>query len=271
MRVHQLNLLLLAGLLVVPTLPAAALENFDALDAYPEVQECVRAAWSYKSLSQEISLRVFDESTMVSEASADLYWKLGEDGLSRALIRFTGPPDKVGLALLVVEPETGQLDQDMTIYLPELRATRRIVARALAGSMFGTDFSYADFAELQGIAQSRTLQRLPDEMLGERMNYVIEAVPGSPDSQYSRIVTFFDQQLCTPMLIRFFADDGTPSKEVTVPVDELREFGGRSLPTHIVMTDFARAGRTEIIVHDIKVDPNLSDLMFTRGALARGR
>ena len=58
------------------------------------------------------------------------------------LLSFTSPPDVRGVNLLV------RNSQNMYIYLPALRKTRRIAGSSLNSSFMGTDFSYADILSI---------------------------------------------------------------------------------------------------------------------------
>ncbi len=60
----------------------------------------------------------------------------------KALVRFLEPFDVRDTAVLILENE-GSAD-DMWVYLPALRLTRRISAAQRADSFFGTDLSYED-------------------------------------------------------------------------------------------------------------------------------
>ena len=56
--------------------------------------------------------------------------------------RFTAPQDIRGTSTLMVEHSNG--DDDIWIYLPALKKTRRLVASNKRDSYVGTDFSYGD-------------------------------------------------------------------------------------------------------------------------------
>lgn len=66
------------------------------------------------------------------------------DGVSKTLLRFTEPADVRGTALLIYDYED-QAD-DMWIYLPALRKTRRIVSSEKGKSFMGSEFTNADMA-----------------------------------------------------------------------------------------------------------------------------
>jgi hypothetical protein len=248
-------------------LPAeASIEHID-----PDVKACLSRTMPKESLRATISLRVFDDSGEVSKFLANLYWKSFDDGRSKALVRFLEPPHKSGMALLIEESSNREAEPEMTMYLPELRTTRRLVGTALRGSMFGTGFSYEDFAQIQGVARDHDMRLLEDQELDERSHYVIETSPKVEHSAYDRIVTYVDQQWCLPTMSKFSDRSGSVLKELRVERSEVHEIGGRQIPHVVTLHDHSRGARTEVVVEEIEVDANLGDLMFTRGHLSRGR
>jgi len=69
--------------------------------------------------------------------------RLEENGVhNMRFIRFTAPQDIRGTSTLMVEHSNG--DDDIWIYLPALKKTRRLVASNKRDSYVGTDFSYGD-------------------------------------------------------------------------------------------------------------------------------
>ena len=57
-------------------------------------------------------------------------------------MRFLSPPDVKGTGLLIFDYEEN--DDDMWLFMPSLRKTRRIVSSEKAKSFMGSEFSYAD-------------------------------------------------------------------------------------------------------------------------------
>lgn len=247
----------------------SGLEAISEIDD-PTVQACLQRSLPKSALTQTVLLNTFDESGLVAELSAEIFWKRFDADLSRALIRLIGPPHKVGLALLVAETEDRDREPEMHTYLPELRTTRRIVGSALAGSMFGTGFSYEDFAQMQGVMQDRTVRRLADETLGGRDVYTIETTPNAVESQYRRIVTFVDQQWCVPVATHFYQAGESPVKEIIVDQKDVREIQGYWIPYRLTMHDRLKNGRTEVTVEKAAVNPKLRDGVFTTSGLSKG-
>ncbi|MCK5687795.1 outer membrane lipoprotein-sorting protein, partial [Myxococcota bacterium] len=69
--------------------------------------------------------------------------KLFDDGKTeKRLIRFIAPADIKGTGLLTWDYE--DKSDDMWLFMPALRKTRRIVASDKAKSFMGSEFSYSD-------------------------------------------------------------------------------------------------------------------------------
>jgi hypothetical protein len=237
----------------------------------PVVRDCLARTLPERAMTQKIRFKTYDRGDLLGESAADLSWKRFEDGGSRALVRLTAPPRKTGLALLAEEKADNTLRQDVTVYLPELRIVRRISGAALSGSMFGTNFSYDDFVQLQGMLHKRSVNRLADETVNERPAYVLETVPQHPDSRYTRIITSIDHAWCVAVQLRFYGEEDVLLKELVVDPESVHEVGGRWIPHAFVLTEHDKSGRTELIVDRVEVDPELNPKLFTEVELRRVR
>jgi len=134
----------LASLLLF-ALPAGGEEPADA----EAVTACVQENLPETTSVQSFRLRTSDRAGSEREIAGKVWWRRFENGRSRILLRVKEPGDLRGSALLMIERSSGS---DMFLYLPELRKTRRITSHSVSGSMFGSDFTYEDFQQIQGIS-----------------------------------------------------------------------------------------------------------------------
>lgn len=110
------------------------------------------------------------------------YVRKGEDGNFKYLIVFNDPPGVRGVALLTWQNKKEEDDQ--FLYLPSMGKNVKRIAKGGKGNYFmGTDFSYEDL-----ILESRDkfrYEKLPDETLGDKEHYVVDAFPETEDLKES--------------------------------------------------------------------------------------
>ena len=234
-----------------------------------EVQRCVRKNLPERSAEQEIRLEKSDASGVTQTLEARLYWKRAADGRSRVLVRIEGPADLRGSAFLAIEREGAE--PNMFTYLPELKTVRRVTTRTLSGSLFGTDFSYEDLLQLQGVDVLARVERLPDESVDGRPAYVLVATPtAEAGSAYQKVVTRIDQETCVVHTIEFFSKAGEVAKEIRVDPARVKPEKSHQVPREIVLYDREGGGETKLVVKKIALDVDLPDALFSQGALAKG-
>lgn len=117
--------------------------------------------------------------------------KLQPNGVdSKLVVKFSSPPDIKGTGVLQIEHSDG--NDDLWIYLPALKKSRRLVANNKKDSFVGSDFSYGDIT-LPKVDQYRHT-RLRSEKIDEYDCHVVESTPSSDavkaNSGYSKRITW---------------------------------------------------------------------------------
>ena len=97
-----------------------------------------------QSQRYEGTLQVIDVKNKISEKRWE-YDRLGSHGTSKAVLRFTAPPEVKGVALLVLNHPDRSSDQWM--WTPAINRERRIALQDRSTRFFGTDFSFEDLEE----------------------------------------------------------------------------------------------------------------------------
>jgi len=185
---------------------------------------------------QTIQLTRRDPSGGQSVASANLYGERSRSGAIRLLVRPTRPEDLRGTFLSFT------LREDETVIFfgsPELRAPKRIRGVDELGSLFGSDFSFADFASVQGLASPMTKRRLPDTRVADRDVFVVELKPVDPaKSPYTRIVASVDRISCLPLRSEMYAEGKLRKVQTIDPAHVIHSRSvDRYLPERIVLED----------------------------------
>jgi outer membrane lipoprotein-sorting protein len=109
-----------------------------------EISEKASAAIDYESMEMISTLKIFDARgserlRQITTASK----KFGKT--NKTMIKFIAPADVKGTAMLVYDYEN--TDDDMWIYMPALRKTRRIVSSEKGRNFMGSEFTNADMSK----------------------------------------------------------------------------------------------------------------------------
>ena len=246
-------------------LPCLALA--DGVDGVDAVEACVARNLPSTSGAFDFSVSKQDREGGVTDSGARLLWRRGEDGLSRVVLRITEPEKTAGTSVLLVE--RAEEDPELFVYLPASSKVRRVRKSRLRGSLFGTDFSYEDFERLQGLAAVPRIELLQDAELDGRAVWVLDARPQDRKaSEYSRVLSYVDQEYCLPLRMEFVDWKGELRKLLLGDPDRVRREGGRYLPEAFVMRDLRDRTETRVVVREIEIDPGLSEEQFTKQALS---
>jgi hypothetical protein len=233
-----------------------------------EIQACVEKNLPAHSADQDLVLERKDRTGESQRIKARLYWKRGEDGRSRVLIRVEAPPDLRDAAFLLIQREGGD---DMFTYVPELRTVRRITTRTVSGSLFGTDFSYEDVQELQSVAERAKVEKLPDATLDGRPVHVLVGTPTADSgSAYEKIVSYVDAERCATLKTELYGKSGHIAKELVLPAGHLVEQDGRWIPDRVVLRDLEDESETTLTVKKARYDTDLPERLFSQSELAKG-
>ena len=246
-----------------------------------EARDCCERNLPATAMRQQVQLTVADDRGTVSNIAAELAWKRFDDGPAKARVNLTEPPRQAGTIVLLTErpaePGEAAAEPSVVLFKPSERRDRLITISALSGEMFGTDFSYEDFAHFYGTDPAVQVERIGTETWEGRDVVVVQSKPTDPDlaydrgATYSRIETRFDVERCVPVSTRFFEEDDELRKELIAHPDEILQHGERWVPHRLVMHDLLEESRTILVIDEIEFDPDIPDRLFSRSSLKRGR
>ncbi|NLA39773.1 MAG: outer membrane lipoprotein-sorting protein [Methanomicrobiales archaeon] len=93
--------------------------------------------------------------------------------IEKRLIRFLEPADVRGMGMLIVDYE--DRDDDMWVYMPSSRKSRRIVSTEKSKSFMGSEFSNADMSA--PLLDDFNFSLLGEEKIGEQLCWKIRSTP----------------------------------------------------------------------------------------------
>ncbi|MBE9571676.1 MAG: outer membrane lipoprotein-sorting protein [Proteobacteria bacterium] len=197
---------------------------------------------------------------------------LMKDGVNeKRLLRFLYPPDIKGTGFLVIEHSEG--DDDMWLYLPTLRKSRRKLASNKKDSFLGTEFSYGDIVGPK--VEEYEYRQMGEEQIDGISCYVIEAVPASKDILrdygYSKRINYIKTDNFTTVKAIFFDKYGKPLKTLSCfdPV-EVDSENHKWFIKRREMVNHKNGRRTILELEKIQINIGIKEDLFTVRYLERG-
>jgi len=197
--------------------------------------------------------------------------KLYDNGdTEKKLIRFLSPADVKGTGLLTYDYE-GKYD-DMWLFIPALRKTRRIVSSEKAKSFMGSEFSYADISPPPLDDFNYTI--LGEETVNETLCWKIEMVPVDDDfadeNGFSKKISWIGKKDFVIRKAVYHDLDGELHKELEVKeIKELDLKNHKFRPIHMVMVNKQNNRKSILKIDQIKFNPDVKDEYFTTRYLER--
>ncbi|MFN0103110.1 MAG: outer membrane lipoprotein-sorting protein [Bryobacteraceae bacterium] len=208
-------------------------------------------------------LQVFNPNGKNSEKRWQ-FFRSGNYGESKALLRFVSPPEVNGVALLIVNHPDRASDQWM--WLPELQRDRRVALQDRSTRFFGTDFSYEDLEE-RDVNQS-DFKLLGEENIEGQVCWKIESTPKKgKSSQYKRVVMWLRKDIYFPVQYEMFAKEQLVRK---LHYRRIEKVNGVWSALEMEMLDLRRKGRTVLRSDKLQYNVPLKDELFTLQSLRRG-
>jgi len=96
------------------------------------------------NIQSTVSLTITEKNGAVRTRKLNMITKSYDDGTIKRMVKFLDPADVRGTAMLIVDNRNTQ--DDMWIYLPALKKTRRIVSTEKGKSFMSSEFSNADMS-----------------------------------------------------------------------------------------------------------------------------
>jgi outer membrane lipoprotein-sorting protein len=223
------------------------------------------------SLQIESTMVLINERGQQRERRSVGLIKLQPNGVdSKLVVRFDTPADIKGTTFLQVEHIDG--DDDLWIYLPALKKSRRLVANNKKDSFVGSDFSYGDISLPKVDQYKHTLQRT--EAVDGVHCYVVESVPANDDVRanngYSKKVTWVRTDNFVETKVEYYDLAGRLWKTQKVSRHEQVEpQKARWFALQREMTNHQNGHRTVLSMAKVTPGVSLPDETFTTRSIER--
>ncbi len=224
-----------------------------------EILEKIDRMWRGTTSEGEMEMEV-----VTSHWRRTLRMKVYTEGMERSLVRITYPAKEEGVATLKV-------DENIWNYLPKIDRVTKVPASMMLGSWMGSHFTNDDLVKESRYAEDyRTRITFEGERGGRRI-LELTLVP-KPDAPvvWGKIVAVIRAADYIPIEMTYFDEDGSQVRVLTF--EEVRDMGGRTIPTVLTMRPVNKPGEwTRIRYLRLKFDVSLPSDLFSLRSLRRRR
>jgi outer membrane lipoprotein-sorting protein len=182
------------------------------------------------------------------------------EGEEKALIEFINPEDR-GTKYL-------KLSGEMWIYFPDAEEIVKISGHMLRESMMGSDFSYEDVMENEGLLKKYSVTVVGSEIINERDCYILELNAIEKKVTYAKRKLWVDKERFVVLKTQLFALSGKLLKEIAV--EDVGEYGDRFFATKVTMMNkLTKNTSTTFEMEEIDFDVDIPGGTFTKRSLER--
>jgi hypothetical protein len=218
------------------------------------------------SMSATIKLSITEKNGASRNRTISMTTKSFSGGLEKRFIKFIEPSDVRGTAMLVVDNKNAA--DEMWIYLPALKKTRRIVSSEKGKSFMSSEFSNADMS-------SPTLSDFINRHIagsGSGNQWIIESKPVDEDKAdeygYSRKISYISMDKCQVQKMEFYNFDNELFKTI-----EIRSvyplIDGKYMVNDMIASNLLTNRKSEILFSNINDKATVADSYFTVQNLER--
>jgi hypothetical protein len=191
--------------------------------------------------------------------------KLQKNGRDNStVVRFLSPPDIKNTANQLIEHSDG--DDHISIYLPALKKTRRIVASNKKDSFVRTDFSYGDVIGQK--VEDWNHQLVREEVVDGMGVFIVESTPKNDAvksaSGYSKIIYTIRRDSFATMKSEYWDLGGRPLKVISYSdIMEVDPAHHKWQAMKIEAKNLQSHHKTELSFDSYKLDPDLKEDYFS--------
>lgn len=219
------------------------------------------------NIQSTVALTITEKNGAVRTRKLNMITKSYDDGTIKRMVKFLDPADVRGTAMLIIDSKNSQ--DDMWIYLPALKKTRRIVSTEKGKSFMSSEFSNADMSS--GSNADFRMRHMPES--GKAGTWVIESVPvsdGKADEYgFSRKVTYLEMGSLKTKKIDFYNFEGELFKSIEIVATQPIAGKEGYVMTDMLATNHLNGRSSRVKFDQVNTSATIADNTFSVEGLAR--
>lgn len=227
----------------------------DAKEIIKKADELIKSKSSYAEVSMTIIKTDWTRTIGIKS------WALEPD---YALMYITAPARDKGTVTLKRKKEVWN-------WIPAAQKVIKIPPSMMLQSWMGSDFTNDDLVKESSIVNDYTHTLIGEEKFAGYDCYKIESIP-KPDAGvvWGKLLYWVSKPQYFQLKVEFYDEDGFLVK--TYLGSDIKEMGGREIPTHWEMVPVDRPGeKTVFVYHDVKFNINVDESFFSQRNMKKVR
>jgi len=236
-----------------------------------EIMQKSRDASKLEGMEAISTLRIYDAKGRERVRQTSMASKLFESGATeKRIIRFLSPAEVKGTGMLIHDYD--ERNDDMWIYMPALRKTRRIISNEKSKSFMGSEFSNADMS-------APSLEDFDFTVTGSELVqgtdcWIVEVIPMSEDIMdevgYDRQLAWIGKQDFVFRKAEYYDEDDELFKQmISSNVRQMDTSGKKYIATRMEMSNLQNGRKSVMTIEKIQYNPDVKEEYFTLGYLER--
>jgi hypothetical protein len=258
------------GIVMILSILGFTLLNLASPDGREIIQKS-RDVSKLEGMEAISTLRIYDAKGRERVRQTSMASKLFENGATeKRIIRFLSPAEIKGTGMLIYDYD--ERNDDMWIYMPALRKTRRIISNEKSKSFMGSEFSNADMSapSLEDFDYTIT----GSEVIEGTDCWIVEMIPVNEEIMnkvgYDRQLAWIGKQDFVFRKAEYYDEDDDLFKQmISSGVRQIDPSGKKYMATRMEMNNMQNGRKSVMTIDKIQYNPNVKEEYFTLGYLER--
>ena len=256
--------------LLILSIIGMAFMSFDPPDGR-SIMERSREVSKLDGMEAVSTLRIYDAKGRERVRQTSMASRLYDNGATeKRIIRFLSPAEVKGTGMLIYDYD--EKNDDMWIYMPALRKTRRIISNEKSKSFMGSEFSNADMAA-PSLEDFHYRVTGSDAVDGTEC-WMVEVLPVNEEIMdevgYERQLAWIGKKDFVFRKAEYYdADDELIKQMLSTDVKQIEPSGKKYLATRMEMTNMQNGRKSVMTIDKIQYNPDVKEEYFTLGYLER--
>jgi outer membrane lipoprotein-sorting protein len=236
-----------------------------------EIMQKSRDVSKLEGMEAISTLRIYDAKGRERVRQTSMASKLFENGATeKRIIRFLSPAEVKGTGMLIYDYD--ERNDDMWIYMPAIRKTRRIISNEKSKSFMGSEFSNADMS-------APSLEDFDYTVTGSGASggtdcWIVEVIPVNEDIMdrmgYDRQLAWIGKQDFVLRKAEYYDEDDELFKQmISSDVRQIDPSGKKYIATRMEMSNIQNGRKSVMTIDEIQYNPNVKEEYFTLTYLER--